>query len=143
MSDEQKPAWSRSYQIGNVGASARVAQGENISWVEGVARLPDGESLARQFAALLNRIDEDLSLDEDTRALAQDKTKAIVEGLTMAQESPTMLRRALLDAKSWFGGRASWVGGALMDILKSEEAQKTIGTVTEAATKAAIAFFAE
>jgi hypothetical protein len=52
-----------------------------------------------------------------------------------------ILRRALLDAKVWFGGVASWVGNALGDILKSEAAQKTIGTVTEATTKAAIESF--
>jgi hypothetical protein len=141
MPDEPKPASGRSYQMGNVGAGARVAQGENISWVEGAASLPDGESLARQFAALLERIEKDPSLDEDTRALAQDKTKAIAEGLTKAQASPGTLRRALLDAKSWFGDQASWVGGALGDILKSESAQKTISTITEATTKAAIDTF--
>ena len=118
-----------------------VAQGENISWVEGVAGLPGGESLTQQFTALLERIARDASLDGDTRALAQDKTKAVAEGLAKIQESPSMLRRALLDARSWFGSTASWVGSALGDILKSEAAQKTIGTVTEAATKAAIASF--
>ena len=50
-------------------------------------------------------------------------------------------RRALLDAKSWFGSAASWVGNALGDILKSEAAQKTIGTVTEASTRATIDSF--
>jgi hypothetical protein len=141
MPDEPKPAAERSYQLGNVGAGARVAQGENISWVEGVASLPGGESLTGQFDALLKRIADDTSLDEDTRALAQEKTKAIVEGIAKVRESPTALRRALLDAKSWFGVTASWVGGALGDILKSEAAQKTLRTVTEAATKAAIASF--
>jgi hypothetical protein len=141
MSDEPKPAAQPSYQMGNVGAGARVAQGENISWVEGVASLPGGESLTRQFDILLKRIEEDPSLDEDTRALAQEKTKAVAEGIAKAHESPTALRRALLDAKSWFGVTASWVGGALGDILKSEAAQKTLRTVTEAATKAAIASF--
>ena len=141
MADEPKPVAQRSYEMGNVGAGARVAQGENISWVEGVASLPDGESLTRQFDALLKRISADTSLDEDTRALAQDKTKAVAEGIAKVQESPTALRRALLDAKSLFGMTASWVGGALGDILKSEPAQKTLHTVTEAATKAAIASF--
>ncbi len=140
MPDEPKPTAERSYQMGDVGPGARVAQGENISWVEGVAG-PGGESLAQQFAALLERIAKDASLDEDARALAQDKTKAVAEGLAKAQESPGMLRRALLDAKSWFGGAASWVGNALGDILKSEAAQKTIGTVTEATTKSAINSF--
>ena len=48
---------------------------------------------------------------------------------------------ALLDARSWFGSTASWVGTALAEILKSEAAQKTLGSVTEAATKAAINSF--
>ena len=141
MSDEPKTGVGRSYQMGDVGAGARVAQGENISWTEGLAGLPNGDSLTQQFNALLERIAKDASLDEDTRALAPDKTKAIAEGLAKAPESPGMLRRALLDAKSWFGSAASWVGNALGDILKSEAAQKTIGTVTEAATTAAIASF--
>jgi hypothetical protein len=139
--DNAKPAAERSYQMGNVGAGARVAQGENISWVEGVASLPSGDSLTRQFDALLKRIADDASLDEDTRVLAQEKTKAIAEGIAKVQESPTALRRALLDAKSWFGVTASWVGGALGDILKSEATQLTLRTVTEPATKAAIASF--
>src|SRR5689334_18252653 len=103
MPDEPKSAAGRSYQMGNVGPGTRVAQGENISWIEGIAKLPDGESLAQQFTALLERIAQDTSLDEDSRALAQEKTKAVAEGLAKAQESPGSLRRALLDAKSWFG----------------------------------------
>lgn len=141
MPDEPKPAADRSYHIGDVGAGARVAQGENISWVEGVAGLPGGESLTRQFGALLKRIAEDASLDEDTRALAQDKAKAVAAGISKVQESPSTLRRALLDAKSWCGTSASWVGSALSDILQSEAAQQTLATVTEATTKAAIAAF--
>lgn len=141
MPDEPKPAAGRSYQMGDVGPGARVAQGENISWNEGVASLPDGKSLAGQFDALLQRIAADTSLDEDTRELAQDKTKAIAEGIAKVHESPGALRRALLDAKSWFGTTASWVGGALGDVIKSEAAQKTLATVTEAGTKAAIASF--
>jgi len=140
MADEPNPG-GRSYQIGDVGAGARIAQGEKISWVEGVSGLPDGEALKQQFDALLERIAKDSSLDEDTRELARAKTEAIAEGLVVAQASPGVLRRALLDAKSWFSGAASWVGHAVGDILKSEAAQKTLGTVTEAATKAAIASF--
>jgi hypothetical protein len=141
MPDEPRPTAERSYTMGDVGAGARVAQGENISWVEGVAALPNGESLTQQFAVLLERIAKDPSLDEDTRALAQDKTKAIAEGLAKTQESPGALRRALIDAQSWFGNTLTWVGKALGDILKSEAAQKTISTVTEASTKAAISSF--
>lgn len=143
MAEKQEHGAERSFHIGNVGPGARVAQGENISWVEGIAHLPDGEPLVEQFQSLLKRIEEDQSLDEDTSVLAQDKTKAIAEGLSKVNESPGVLRRALLDAKSSFGSTASWVGHALRDILKSDEAQKTIGSVTEAATKAAILSFLE
>lgn len=121
MPDEPKPE-GRSYQIGNVGTGARNAQGENISWVEGVSSLPDGETLKQQFDALLERVAKDASLDEDTRELARAKTEAIAEGLVVAQASPGVLRRALLDAKSWFSGAASWVGHALGDILKGSVA---------------------
>ena len=141
MPDESKPAGERSYKMGNVGAGARVAQGENISWVEGVSGLADGESLKQQFSALLERIAKDGSLDEDTRALAEQKTKAVAEALVKAKDDPGSFRRALIDAKSWFGSSANWAGKALGDILKGEAAQKTIGTVTEAATKAAIDSF--
>jgi hypothetical protein len=141
MSDEPKPAAGRSYQMGDLGPGARAMQGDNNTWVEGVASLPDGEALTQRFNALLERVAKDASLDEDTRTLAQDKINAVAKGLAEAPVSPGVLRRALIDAKSWFGSTASWVGNALGDILKSEAAQKTIGTVTEAATKAAIASF--
>jgi len=141
MPEEPKFAAGTSYHVGDVGAGARVAVGHDISWVEGVASLPGGEALAQQFTALLKRIADDTSLDEDDRTLAQQKTKAVAEGLAEAQKSPDKLRMALKDAKAWCGATASWIGKALADILKSEAAQKTIGTVTEAATKAAIASF--
>lgn len=139
--DEPKPGAERSYQMGNVGPGARVAQGENISWVEGIAGLPVGKSLIWEFDALLKRIGEDASLDEATRALAQDKIKAVAEGIAHIHESPSILRRALLDAKSWFGTTASWVSNALADIVKSESAQKTLETVTDATTRGVIASF--
>ena len=138
---DERPTAERSYQIGDVGAGARVAQGENISWVEGVSGLPDGEALKRQFSALLERIAKDGSLDEDTRALAEQKTRAVAEGLAKVKDDPGPFRRALIDAKSWFSSTAKSVGKGLGDILKGEAAQKTIGTVTEAATKAAIESF--
>jgi hypothetical protein len=141
MPDESKPTAERSYQMGNVGPGARVAQGENISWAEGIAGLPEGAALERQFSALLEQIAKDGSLDEDTRALAEQKTKAVAEGLAKAKDDPGAFRRALIDAKSLFGGAANWIGKSLGDILKGEAAQKTIGTVTEAATKAAIESF--
>lgn len=141
MADETKPAAGRSYQIGDVGAGARVVQGGNISWHESIVALPQGDSLAQQFKALIERISDDCSLDEDTRMLAQDKTKAIAEALPEIATSPGKFRLALLDAKAFFGDALSWAGQALGDILKSDAAQKTLGTVTEATTKAAIDSF--
>jgi hypothetical protein len=138
--DEQKPAGS-SYHMGNLGAGARAAQGQYISWVEGVAGLPNGELLTQQFAALLERIAQDKSLDEDTSTLAQDKVKAVAEGLAKAQDSPGQFRRALLDAKSWFSNTATGVGKALGDILRSEPAQKALSGVTEGLAKAAVDSF--
>ena len=138
---DERPAAERSYQVGKIGERARVAIGENISWVEGVSSLPEGESLKRQFSSLLERIAQDGSLDEDTRDLAEQKTKAIAEGLAKAKYDPVPLRRALKDANVWFSSTAKWVGHSLRDILKGEAAQKTIETVTEAAIKAAIQSF--
>jgi hypothetical protein len=108
---------------------------------EGISGLPEGASLKRQFSVLLERIAKDGLLDEDTRALAEQKTEAIAEGLGKVMDDPGPLRRALIDAKSWFVSAAKWVGKSVGDILKGEAAQKTIGTVTEAATKAAIDSF--
>jgi hypothetical protein len=138
---ESKPSSGKSYQIGDVGSSARVAQGENISWIEGVSSLPDGGSLAQEFSVLLKRIAEHPDMDEDTRALAQAKTQAVAEGLAQAKQSPGALRRALLDAKAWFGSTATWVGEEIGKILKSEAAQKTIATITEASVQATIKSF--
>ena len=92
MSDESKPVAERSYRMGDVGAGARVAQSENISWLEGVAGLPDGPALAQQFTALVERIAKDTSLNEDTRELAKAKTEAVAEGLAKTKESPGALR---------------------------------------------------
>jgi hypothetical protein len=143
MSDEQKgnPPSGKSYQIGNVGPHAKVAVGEHITWIEGLSGLPDGEALAKQFSALLEQIAEHPDMDEDSRALAQAKTQAIAEGLAQANQSPSVLRRALLDAKAWFSSTATWIGEAIGNILKSEAAQKTIKTVTEASVQAAIKSF--
>jgi hypothetical protein len=141
MADDTKPVGRSSYHMGNVGAGARAIQGDHNTWYEGVAALPEGDSLAQQFNALLERISQDASIDDDTRALANEKTAAVAAGLSNLQESPSKFRRALLDAKAFFGGTLSWAGKALEDILKSEAAQKTISTVTEAATKAAIDSF--
>jgi hypothetical protein len=136
--EDQSPVPAKSYQMGNVGAGARVAQGEHITWTEGFSGDPQGEELKRQFAELLARIDQASDLDEDERALAKEKTEAVADGLANAQHEPGRLRRALRDAKGFLSSSASWVWDGLNKILTSEAAQKTIGTITEAGTQAAI-----
>jgi hypothetical protein len=64
----------RRYRMGDVDAGARVAQGENISWVEGIAGLPDGPALASQFAALLERPGRKARLLRGTSAGRGDST---------------------------------------------------------------------
>lgn len=140
MPDEPKPSAAHSYAIGNVGAQAQVVQGNNNTVSQSLRGPADGE-LAAQFDALLARIAKDPALDDDTRALAEDKTRAVAAGLAQAEAQPGLLRRALIDAGAFFGSAATGIGRALGDILKSDAAQKTIGAVTEAATKAAIASF--
>jgi hypothetical protein len=102
---------------------------------------PQGEALKRQFTDLLARIDNAPDLDEDDRALAKEKTEAVADGLANAQREPGRLRRALRDAKGFLTSSAHWVWDGLNQILTSEAAQKTIGTITEAGTKAAIQSF--
>jgi len=132
-------AGGNSYVMGDVGAGARVQQGQNLQWVEAAfADTPDGATLEVQFAALVQQLLAQKDLDEDTRALALDKTKAVAEGLAQAQDSPSGLRRALVDAKGFLSGSAGWAWNELCTILGSDAAQKTIGTIAEAGTKAAI-----
>jgi hypothetical protein len=64
-----------------------------------------------------------------------------VGGLAHGGNRRIVLRRALLDAKSWFGSTATWVGKALGDILRSEPAQKALVAVAEGVTKAAVDSF--
>ena len=135
---EQPQPMGKSYHIGDVGASARVAQGEHITWTEGFAGDAQGETIIRQFTELIARIDNATDLDEDERALAREKTEAVADGLANVQREPSLLRRALRDAKSFLTSSASWVWEGLTQILTSEAAQKTIATITEAGTKAAI-----
>ena len=124
-----------------VGAGARVAQGENITWTEGVDTDLTARDLERRFQVLLDQVDSATDLDEDQRALAREKTIAVAAGLADAHEDPARLRRALVDMKVFVGSTAAWLRDALADVLRSEAAQKTIGTVTEAGTRAAVKTF--
>jgi hypothetical protein len=140
----EETADSRSYHMGNmhVAAGGSVGQGDHNlignNVVTELSVLPNGETLSQQFAALLEQISKDGSLDDDTRELAREKTEAVAAGLSKVKESPGMLLKALSDAKSWFSSSATWVGKELGEILKSDAAQKTLGTVTETGAKAAL-----
>ena len=123
---------------GDIGAGARALIGNNNSWKEAISSMPCGESLKSQFAVLLEKVANDPALDEDDRHLARAKVEAVAQGLVAVETSPGVFRQALKDAGSWFGGTTSWVGKSLAGILKSEAAQKTLGTVAEAVTKVAI-----
>jgi hypothetical protein len=137
---QEVPSGSKIYTVGNVGAGAMVAQGEHIQQtMNALAGVPDSEVLKQQFAALMESIAQTPNVDEETRDLALEKTKAVAEGLANAKESPNGLSRALRDAKAFLTSsiKGAWEG--LCGILKSEAAQKTISAIAEGTTKGAIA----
>jgi Lon protease-like protein len=134
-----QPRAEKSYFMGDVGAGARVQQGENLNWMESYSNSPGGAELVQQFRALIKEINEHPELDEDTRAISVAKTEAVAEGLANAEKSPGKLKTALLDAKAWFTTAAKWGWDKIVKILKSDAAKKAIEMITEAGTKAAIA----
>jgi hypothetical protein len=124
-----------------VGDGARVAAGQQITWTEGSPRDSSAADLERQFTNLLEQIEEAEDLDEDQRLLAKEKASAVATGLAKANEEPGLLRRALLDMKNFVATTAGWIGHSVGNILRSEAAQKTISSITEAGTQAAIKAF--
>jgi hypothetical protein len=136
------PLGSKIYTMGNVGAGAQVAQGEHIQQtVNSLSGVAESEELKQQFAALMQQISQRADLDEETRDMALEKTKAVAQGLASAKESPTGLSRALRDAKAFLTSSVKGAWEGLSDILKSEAAQKTISAIAEGTTKAAIIAF--
>ncbi len=134
------PSGSKIYTVGDVGAGAQVAQGEHIQQVKNaLAGVPDSDVLEQQFAEFMKYIAQDPDLDDETRDLALEKTKAVAEGLANAKESPNKLSRALRDAKAFLTSSVKGAWEGLSEILKSEAAQKTISAIAEGTTKAAIA----
>jgi hypothetical protein len=129
----------KSFRVGDIGSGAHVQVGEHLLNLEiGARGSPESAELTQRFNSLLQRIGTEPNLDPDARELAVAKTKAVAEGLDRAGESPSRLRQSLLDAKAWLSSTASWAWDELSDILKSEAAQKSMATITEASTKAAI-----
>ncbi len=128
----------KSYNIGNVGQDARVQQGEHLTWIDAAGLIPNSNTLLQQFKNLFEQISTDNSLDDVTRSISLKKTEAVVKGLSHAQASPTDLHNALVDAKSWFSDKSSGIWNQLNNILRSDTAQKTIGTITENSIMGAI-----
>jgi hypothetical protein len=141
MSNEKdnEPKAGKSYSMGDVGANARVQQGENLSWVESYGNAPGDAALVQQFRDLIKEIAEHPDLDDDTRAISIQKTEAVAGALADAQKSPGKLKTALMDAKAWFGTTAKWCWDKITKILKSDAAKKVIETIAEQGTKVAIA----
>lgn len=141
MSGDSSQGGGRSYYINTVGAGARVAQGDNISWVEGISALPDGAILASQFRQIIDLIGTDPDLDDDEKELARGKVNAIADALSVVDNNPGSLRLALKDGMPFFSSAASRIGKAIGSLLSSDAAQKTLSTITDAATRAAISNF--
>jgi hypothetical protein len=140
MESGETPQASKQYTIGDVGAGARVMQGDHNAWIEQrLSGMADSEEVQRRFASLMERLQADPDLDPDERELAVEKTAAVVDGLGSANEEPGRLKRALLDAKGFLTSSAAWAWQELQDILTSEPVQKTIGSISEGATRGAIA----
>ena len=138
MGESQLPEAKESYTIGDIGANTRVQQGKNQTWIEAANTIDESNTLKQQFEKILEEISQDNSLDEVEKCISKEKTEAISKGLENAQNSPKDLQYALIDSKSWFSSKASGVWNKLNDILKSDAAQKTIGTIAESGVKGAI-----
>jgi hypothetical protein len=126
------------YTMGNVGSNARIQQGRQQTWTETLNAIPNGDTLREQFEKIIEGISQDNTLDEAEKSISQEKTESIANSLANVQSSPNDLHKALVDGNNWFNSKANWVWGKLSNTLKSEAAQKTIGTITESGVKGAI-----
>lgn len=123
----------KSYHIGSVGAGAQVAQGENITQTLVQAGV-SADELAAAFAPVLEAIAADAELDDDEKEVAADAVNDLAAATRRAAEDPTGLKKALTRAKKLVGG--AW--GTLVAAMSSDAVQKTLATITEAATAASI-----
>jgi hypothetical protein len=138
MAGEQEGSTGKRYVIGDVGAGARIIQGDYNSWVESVQAEPGGEELKRQVEELLARIADAADLDADDRELATEKTQAVAVALGQADQDPDGLRKTLKDARAFLTSSVRWAWDGLCRVLQSEAAQKTISSIAEGSTRAAI-----
>jgi hypothetical protein len=70
--------------------------------------------------------------------LATEKTQAVAVALGQAEQDPEGLRKALRDARVFLTSSVHWAWDGLCRVLQSEVAQKTISSIGEAGTRAAI-----
>jgi hypothetical protein len=138
MAGDDELSAGKHYVMGDVGDGARVIQGDHNTLIEAMRGMPGGLELRRQLDELLARIASDPDLDDDGRELATEKTLAVAVALGQASESPAGLRRALVDARVFLTSTAGWAWDGLQSALASEAAQKTIGSIAEASTRAAV-----
>ena len=138
MAGDQEVGAGKRYVIGNVGGGARIIQGDYNTWVESVGAQPGGEELKRQVEELLARIADAAGLDDDDRQLATEKTQTVAVALGRADQDPDGLRKALRDARAFLGSSVHWAWDGLCNVLQSEAAQKTISSIAEGGTRAAI-----
>jgi hypothetical protein len=139
VSAESEPSTGgKSYTIGDVGAGARVLQGDSNLWIERVGTLPGGAQVARELASLIGELKSDGTLSSDDQELAVEKTQAVADALPDAARSPDRLRKALRDAGQFLGSTATWAWQRLREILVSDAGQAVLGTIADATAKAAI-----
>jgi hypothetical protein len=138
MAEDVERTAGKQYVIHDVGPGGKVIQGDHNTLIEAVQGIPGGQEVQRQLEELLARIANAPDLDEDSRELAGEKTRAVAVALGKASESPEGLRRALRDAQVFLTSAAGWAWDGLRQVLESDAAQKTIGSIAEASTRAAI-----
>ncbi|WP_265637137.1 hypothetical protein [Acidiphilium sp. PA] len=109
--------------------------------MEAVSTLPDGPTLAGQFTQIIDSIGTDPDLDDDSKELARVKVNAIAQALSVVDNNPGSLRLALKDGMPFFSSAASRIGKAIGSLLSGDAAQRTLSTVTDTATRAAISYF--
>jgi hypothetical protein len=131
----------KNYRIRDVDNNSNVIQGENNRIIEIANTSPEINDLKQQFDKVLEEISKDSNFDEDEKTISKQKVEQIAENLVKAKDSPEDLHRSLIDAKSWFSNKAGGIWTKLSNILKSDAAQTTIGTITESATRGAIKAF--
>jgi hypothetical protein len=128
----------RSYSMGDVGAGARVVQGDHNSWNEGLRLQPGGTQVALELAELLHQIQASEAIEPDDRELAVEKVAAVADALPKAAETPDVLRKALRDARQFLSSNVRWAWQRIQALLTSEAGRQVLGTITDAAARAAI-----